>query len=145
MIVHIPFWLKKSDQTFPLFPKSIPPPPLDAPAPYLVIATALLPSESSSLVVSIALMSGEIWSPCCSVLGARDRVRSTHAAGLSRCSSGMRVFFSFLSFFLSLFSAFLSCWLQKAGQVWMRGGSAGQRGGDLSFLLPLLLSLLYVF
>lgn len=36
------------------------------------------------------------------------------------------------------FSAFLSCWLQKTGQVWIRGGSAGW---GVSILLALFLSL----
>lgn len=80
-------------QIFP-FPKSMLP-PLDAPAPYLVIATALLQFESS-LVVSIALMSGEIWSSCCYVSGTRDRVREIHTAGLSCCSTGMSFFFFIL-------------------------------------------------
>ena len=108
-------------------------PPLDASAPYLVIATALLQFESS-LVVSIALMSEEIWSSCCYVVGTRDGVREIHTAGLSCCSSGM----SFFSLSLSFFSAFLSCWLQKTGQGWMRGGSAGR---GVSIVLTLSLSL----
>lgn len=120
-------------QIFP-FPKSMLP-PLDAPAPYLVIATALLQFESS-LVVSIALMSGEIWSSCCYVSGTRDRVREIHTAGLSCCSTGMSFFF------FSFFSAFLSCWLQKTGQVWMRGGSAGR---GVSILLTLSFSLFYMY
>ena len=49
------------------------------------------------------------------------------------------IFFSF-----SFFSAFLSFWLQKTGQVWIRGGSAG-RGVSILLTRSLSLSSICIF
>lgn len=73
---------------------------MDAPAPYLVMTTTVLQFKSS-LAVSIALMSCEIWSSCSNILATREKVRQIHTAGLSCCSSGMFFFAPLILFCIS--------------------------------------------